>query len=89
MAENYLTQYGYMRRSSSKVGAFKKLDQAIAKFQEFAQLRVTGELNEETVEMMQKRRCGVKDFGDEDEDVDTPRIRIKSGILSWKKVEYQ
>ena len=89
MAENYLTQYGYMRKSSSKVGAFKKLDQAIIKFQEFAGLKVTGELNEETVDMMQKPRCGVKDFGDEDEDVDTPKIRVNAGILSRKKVMYQ
>ena len=86
LAETYLTQYGYMRRSSSKVGALRKLDQAISKFQEFAGLEVTGELNQETVTMMEMPRCGVKDFMDGDEDADTPRIKV-NGVLSRKKVE--
>ena len=86
LAETYLTQYGYMRRSSSKVGALRKLDQAISKFQEFAGLEVTGELNQETVTMMEMPRCGVKDFMDGDGDADTPRIKV-NGVLSRKKVE--
>ena len=36
--------------------------------------------------MMKKPRCGVKDFIDEDEDADTPRIKVR-GVLSRKKVE--
>ena len=46
---------------------------------------MTGLLDKETVEMMLKPRCGVKDFIDDDEDVDTPRIKVKS-TLSRKKV---
>lgn len=46
---------------------------------------MTGLLDKETVDMMLKPRCGVKDFIDDDEDVDTPRIRVKS-TLSRKKV---
>lgn len=84
LAEDYLTQYGYMRESSNKVGALRKLDHAIGKFQEFAGLDVTGELNEETVEMMRTPRCGVKDIIDDDEDIDSPRIKVK-GALSRKK----
>ena len=38
-----------------------------------------------TVEMMKTPRCGVKDFIDEDEDADTPRIKVR-GVLSRKKV---
>ena len=90
LAETYLTQYGYMRRSSSKVGALRRLDQAISKFQEFAGLEVTGELNQETVTMMEMPRCGVKDFMDGeygDEDADTPRIKV-NGVLSRKKVDF-
>ena len=44
MAEKYLTKYGYM-----KVGDLEKLELAIKDFQGFAGLKVTGELNEETV----------------------------------------
>ena len=59
--------------------------QAISKFQAFAGLAVSGELDKETVDMMLRPRCGVKDFIDDDEDVDTPRIKVKS-TLSRKKV---
>ena len=62
-----------------------KIPQAVSKFQNFAGLEVTGLLDKETVEMMLKPRCGVKDFIDDDEDVDTPRIKVKS-TLSRKKV---
>ena len=59
--------------------------QAISRFQEFAGLEATGELDKETVDMMMTPRCGVKDFIDDDEDVDTPRIKVKS-TLSRRKV---
>ena len=86
LAEDYLTQYGYMKKPTShQLSSLQKLDHAITKFQEFAGLDVTGQLNQETVEMMKKPRCGVKDIIDEDEDADTPRIKVK-GILSRKKV---
>ena len=65
---------------SGRVGSLQRLDTAIEKFQEFAGLKVTGELDSETVEMMQKPRCGVKDFIDEDEDIDSPRIKVR-GVL--------
>ena len=70
---------------SGRVGSLQRLDTAIEKFQEFAGLKVTGELDSETVEMMQKPRCGVKDFIDEDEDIDSPRIKVR-GVLSRRKV---
>ena len=70
---------------SNQLSSLQKLDHAISKFQEFAGLGVTGQLNQETVEMMKTPRCGVKDFIDEDEDADTPRIKVR-GVLSRKKV---
>ena len=86
LAEDYLTQYGYMNKpKSNQLSSLQKLDHAISKFQEFAGLGVTGQLNQETVEMMKTPRCGVKDFIDEDEDADTPRIKVR-GVLSRKKV---
>lgn len=84
LAQKYLEQYGYMGKTSGRVGSLQRLDTAIEKFQEFAGLKVTGELDSETVEMMQKPRCGVKDFIDEDEDIDSPRIKVR-GVLSRRK----
>ena len=90
LAEDYLTQYGYMKKTTShQLSSLQKLDHAITKFQEFAGLDVTGQLNQETVEMMKKPRCGVKDF-DEDiairEDIDKDKDADTPGVLSRKKV---
>jgi len=76
MAADYLKKFGYMTKSKSvKSSSLQSLDRAISKFQEFSGLEPTGKLNEETIEFMQKPRCGVKDIIDEDED--TPRLRLK------------
>ena len=72
MAADYLKKFGYMTKSKSvKSSSLQSLDRAISKFQEFSGLEPTGKLNEETIEFMQKPRCGVTDIIDEDED--TPR----------------
>ena len=72
LAAGYLTKFGYMtQKTSVKSSSLQSLDRAISKFQEFSGLEPTGRLNAETVEYMQKPRCGVKDIIEEDED--TPR----------------
>ena len=72
LAAGYLTKFGYMsQKKSIKSSSLQSLDRAISKFQEFSGLEPTGKLTEETVEYMQKPRCGVKDILEEDED--TPR----------------
>ena len=69
LAEHYLTQYGYLQAASStKTAALQSIDSAVRSFQAFAGLRQTGQLDEETVEMMEKPRCGVKDVLEEDDD---------------------
>jgi len=76
LAAGYLTKFGYMtQKTSVKSSSLQSLDRAISKFQEFSGLEPTGRLNAETVEYMQKPRCGVKDIIEEDED--TPRLRLK------------
>eukprot|EP00090_Calanus_glacialis_P045346 TRINITY_DN8369_c0_g1_i1.p1 TRINITY_DN8369_c0_g1~~TRINITY_DN8369_c0_g1_i1.p1 ORF type:complete len:559 (+),score=136.99 TRINITY_DN8369_c0_g1_i1:156-1832(+) len=76
LAAGYLTKFGYMsQKKSVKSSSLQSLDRAITKFQEFSGLEPTGKLTEETVEYMQKPRCGVKDIIEEDED--TPRLRLK------------
>ncbi|KAL0281610.1 UNVERIFIED_CONTAM: hypothetical protein PYX00_002545 [Menopon gallinae] len=62
----YLSQYGYLPPSVSKPSSGNLLSQealsnAVAEFQNFAGLNVTGELDEETLKLMETPRCGVKD----------------------------
>ena len=71
LAESYLARFGYLRPSSGKTGALQTLDSAVTRFQAFAGLEQTGELDRETVNLMREPRCGVKDIVEEDED--TPR----------------
>jgi len=77
-AAQYLAKYGYMgiQQSSGQSASLHRLDTAITKFQEFAGLDVTGVLDEDTIEFMEKPRCGVKDFAVA-EDGDVPKMRIK------------
>ena len=63
-AEDYLLKFGYLSDSSSvKTSSLQSIDNAVARFQTFAGLEQTGELDADTIEFMSKKRCGVKDFG--------------------------
>ena len=63
-----MLKYGYMDLSSAdpkKAAPLVSKDglkNYIEDFQAFANLTITGELNQETLEMMKKPRCGVKDI---------------------------
>ena len=62
-AADYLHRYGYLTKSSgSQTSSLQSIDKAVWEFQAFAGIRQTGKLNEETMEMMKRRRCGVKDI---------------------------
>ncbi|KAK7602614.1 hypothetical protein V9T40_008203 [Parthenolecanium corni] len=53
--QKYLSKFGYMRSHNTT------FEEGIREFQDFAGLKVTGELNNDTVRMMKMPRCGVKD----------------------------
>jgi len=62
----YLSQFGYLSPSvsnpqSQHILSEDVLTKAIQEFQAFAGLNVTGDLNQETIELMNTPRCGVKD----------------------------
>ena len=69
---SFLTKFGYIDASivsdlpvdGSAPAPAPNIDisAAVRKFQNFVGLEETGELNDETIEWMQKPRCGVKDF---------------------------
>ncbi|XP_043191575.1 matrix metalloproteinase-24-like isoform X2 [Amphibalanus amphitrite] len=62
-AATYLARYGYSSSSPTedKSGALVSLSSNLEEFQRFAGLKVTGVLDEATIEKMREPRCGVKD----------------------------
>ena len=66
-AGRYLSKFGYLSSHISvRSSNLETTENAIAKFQAFAGIKQTGEMNDETTEYMRKRRCGVRDIGDDD-----------------------
>ena len=66
-AIGYLLQYGYLEKKnfSDSAGSthidVTEVKRAIQDLQRFGNLAVTGELNRETLELLGKKRCGLKD----------------------------
>ncbi|CAH1270700.1 MMP14 [Branchiostoma lanceolatum] len=61
----YLEKFGYLPSASEQTGGLQaqgNLNKAIRQFQRFAHINITGELDEPTLEMMERPRCGVKDI---------------------------
>ncbi|XP_033108498.1 matrix metalloproteinase-24-like [Anneissia japonica] len=62
---NYLEQYGFVSPTNAEAGRLRTVNeftQGIERFQTFYGLTVTGTLTQETTELMEKPRCGLKDF---------------------------
>ncbi|CAG7816605.1 unnamed protein product [Allacma fusca] len=59
----YLSQFGWLDPSARKPGSAALLDirNAVKDFQSFAGLNQTGELDDETLQLMNMPRCGVRD----------------------------
>lgn len=79
-AHKYLVRYGYMAdtQESLESGKLQSMRSAITDFQTFAGINITGQLDDETMKWMTKRRCGVKD---------SIRVRTKRFALQgsrWK-----
>ena len=66
LAAKYLNQFGYLENVENIESA--SMTSAIRKFQAFAELRQSGDLDQDTMKMMRTPRCGVKDVLEEDED---------------------
>ena len=65
-AYNYLVKYGYMppaaaESSEQQSSKLQSLASAVTDFQMFAGINVTGRLDGDTMQLMKRRRCGVKD----------------------------
>jgi len=86
-AFGYLEQFGYLDATKNAntaaaldPNAFKK---AIKDFQEFAGLTVTGQLDSNTLEMMNKPRCGFKDT------TGTAEFNLRGGKWRKKRLTYR
>jgi hypothetical protein len=55
---NYLEQFGYLESNGSSL---TETNEALIRFQEFHNLPTDGTLNQETLALISKDRCGVKD----------------------------
>jgi len=105
-ALSYLSRYGYLAtpdhdpghdtpQHSPVPGAVNDISQAVRKFQNFAGLRATGDLDQETLEFMKKPRCGVRDFiiqSDSPNNISAPyKTRSKwtsKSVLSWRVTKF-
>ena len=62
--EDYLTNFGYLPQSNLETGAMRteqQLMDAVKNLQFFAGINTTGTVDQDTIELMKKPRCGVPD----------------------------
>ncbi|XP_025830615.1 matrix metalloproteinase-14 isoform X3 [Agrilus planipennis] len=91
----YLSQYGYLdpgvrnTGNSSNLIDGRVINKAIAEFQSFAGLDVTGELDEETVKTMSLPRCGVKDKVGTASDTRSKRYALQGSRWKVKNLTYK
>ena len=63
--EDYLTNFGYLPQSNLETGAMRteqQLVDAVKNLQFFAGINVTGDIDQGTMDIMKKPRCGVPDI---------------------------
>ncbi|PVD32787.1 hypothetical protein C0Q70_08233 [Pomacea canaliculata] len=101
MAENFLSSYGYFRKGQSlsfpaapvtgagekryKRDATSDLTDAVRMFQSFYGLPQTGRLDEATVDLMKRDRCGVADIPEDD---DNTRVARSTDSESPQSINY-
>ncbi|XP_070572236.1 stromelysin-3-like [Ptychodera flava] len=84
-AMQFLDHYGYADVQPNALMTELKLREGIRKFQRFARLNETGELDEPTIEKMNASRCGMPDF--ETEADDSGRKKRYYAPTKWLKTD--
>ncbi len=65
--QDFLTKFGYLEKSSFKKNQLDtNTSNALKKYQEFNNIEITGDFNDETRSIMQLSRCGLSDIQDSD-----------------------
>lgn len=65
LQQNYLMQFGYLSPSPHSAGALRteeSVRQALRELQQFSGLPVTGKLDDKTIELLKRPRCGRPDI---------------------------
>lgn len=85
LQENYLMEFGYLPKSSIETGNLRTEEQfkeSLKKLQANANIPVTGLIDENTIQLMKKKRCGLPD------DPQTPGFYATDGNLSRRSKRY-
>ena len=85
LPQNYLTKFGYISLSRS---ANNDATTGIKYFQKFFGLPVTGTLDENTIEVMNKPRCGFPDTEKSSDSVRVKRYDARYGKWSKNSLKY-
>lgn len=94
-AEIYLSQFGYLSpkarnpTSGGNLLAQDSWENAIREFQSFAGLNITGELDNDTMQMMSLPRCGVKDKVGFGSDSRSKRYALQGSRWKVKALTYR
>ncbi|XP_063700125.1 matrix metalloproteinase-14 isoform X2 [Culicoides brevitarsis] len=93
-AQLYLSQFGYLSPSLRNPSSGSLIDgdtweKAIMEFQSFAGLNATGELDDETMELMSAPRCGVKDKVGFGSDTRSKRYALQGSRWKVKALTYR
>ena len=96
-ALEYLKKYGYMKtdptadQGKSSQSKSSLVSNALREYQAFNNLRVTGELDRETMELMERPRCGMVDISDnlvEGENYLLQGSKWPESRLTWRVTKY-
>ncbi|KAK9877799.1 hypothetical protein WA026_019479 [Henosepilachna vigintioctopunctata] len=63
--KSYVENHGYLKKwnnSDQEITGYSVYSDGITKFKEFFNLKPTGQLNNETLNLMEQRRCGATEF---------------------------
>ncbi|XP_049816596.1 uncharacterized protein LOC126263546 [Schistocerca nitens] len=71
----YLQEFGYLEAESTNIGEISDIKNALILFQKKFNLKPTGEIDQETLDLINKPRCGVEDHA----------VSLTSHIAKWNK----
>ncbi|XP_077995454.1 matrix metalloproteinase-19-like [Glandiceps talaboti] len=86
-AMQFLDHYGYIDLQHNALISLDAVTEGILAFQQYFNLTETGELDEATIEMMNKPRCGMPDFNSTIDESGTSRKKRYYATSRWLKSE--
>uniref|UniRef100_A0A4Y0BI06 ZnMc domain-containing protein n=2 Tax=Anopheles funestus TaxID=62324 RepID=A0A4Y0BI06_ANOFN len=84
--QSYLMRYGYLEKSNIETGNLRTIDElesAVRMLQSYGGLNPTGTIDDDTLELMQKPRCGAPDVSDSLDFLPSISIRVRPRIRRY------